>query len=117
MGENSLGTPLTHSINQMFSDTDHLLMHSPSRGFEIDFSLLPHLDNIDEHSGLHFDFSTLLPVEPHMSSSPPGLRNLEMLAFGGSLEIEFEMQHPRLQSSPRSQGAVKQGTRNAKRYP
>ncbi|KAI1438209.1 hypothetical protein GGR50DRAFT_481305 [Xylaria sp. CBS 124048] len=100
-----LGTPLTNSIHQMFSDADHLDMPSPSRSFEIDFSSLPHIDNIDQHSELpHFDFATLLATGPLMPSSPPPLRNGEHLAFGGSLEFEIDSQDIGLSMSPTRRG-------------
>ncbi|KAI8951447.1 hypothetical protein F4801DRAFT_589660 [Xylaria longipes] len=111
MGDSGLGTPLTHSINQMFSDADHLIMPSPSRGFEIDFGSLPHLDNIDQHSGLpHFDFATLLATDSLMPSSPPALRNGELLGFGGSLEFEIEAHSLEFHPSPRRRGGVKHST-------
>ncbi|KAI8625182.1 hypothetical protein F5Y19DRAFT_274381 [Xylariaceae sp. FL1651] len=117
MGDNTLGTPLTHSISQMFSDTDHLVMPSPSRGYEIDFSSLPHIDNIDQHSGLHFDFTTLLSTDPLMASSPPLLQNGEILTFGGSLTFDMDVQNLDLRSIPRDKrremAAVKQETDNA----
>jgi hypothetical protein len=107
MGDSNLATPLTHSIAQMFSDTDHLI-HSPTRGFEIDFTSLPHIDNIDQHDGLsHFDFSTLMPTDTIMPSSPP-LRDGELLVFGGNLEFELETQQFGFQSSPRGKGGAKQ---------
>ncbi|KAI0199360.1 hypothetical protein F4808DRAFT_215353 [Astrocystis sublimbata] len=109
MGDSSLGTPLTHSINQMFSDADHLLMPSPSRGgFEIDFSSLPHLDNIDQATGLpHFDFSALLATDSLMPSSPTAIRNSELLGFGGSLEFDIEAHNLDIYSSPRRRDGVK----------
>ncbi|KAI0865810.1 hypothetical protein F4860DRAFT_266494 [Xylaria cubensis] len=113
MGESGLGTPLTHSISQMFSDTDHLIMPSPSRGFGIDFGSLPHLDNIDQHGGLpHFDFSTLLATDSLMSSSPPALRSGELLGFGGSLEFEIDAHSLEFHPSPRRRGGVKHSTDN-----
>ncbi|KAI2643366.1 hypothetical protein GGS21DRAFT_11942 [Xylaria nigripes] len=106
MGENGLGTPLTHSIHQMFSNTDHLEMPSPSRGFELDFSSLPHIDNIDQHSELsHFDFAALLATGPVMPSSPY-MRSGEILAFGGNLE--FDAQDLEFHLSPRRKTGMKQ---------
>ncbi|KAH8161338.1 hypothetical protein CIB48_g6925 [Xylaria polymorpha] len=111
MGENGLGTPLTHSISQMFSDTDNLIMPSPSRGFEIDFSSLPHIDNIDQHSALsHFDFATLLATDSLMPSSPPALRSGDLLGFGGSLEFEIEAHSLELHPSPHRKGGIKYST-------
>ncbi|KAI0546295.1 hypothetical protein F4679DRAFT_575521 [Xylaria curta] len=108
MGESGLGTPLTHSISQMFSDADHLIMPSPSRGFGIDFGSLPHLDNIDQHGGLpHFDFSTLLATDSLMPSSPPALQSSELLGFGGSLEFEINAHSLEYHASPRRKGGVK----------
>lgn len=94
MGDSSLGTPLTRSINEMFSNADELDIASLSRGYEIDFSSLPHIDSIDQHGELpHFDFATLLGTDSLMPSSPPSLRSGDMLAFGGSLEFDVEF-HP-----------------------
>ncbi|KAI1273824.1 hypothetical protein F5Y07DRAFT_401945 [Xylaria sp. FL0933] len=108
IGDSSLGTPLTRSINEMFSNADDLVMGSLSRGFEIDFSSLPHLDNIDQHSDLpHFDFSTLLATDALMTSSPPALRSGDMLAFGGNLEFDMEF-HP----SPTRKAGAKQSSSN-----
>ncbi|KAI0397340.1 hypothetical protein F5Y17DRAFT_393526 [Xylariaceae sp. FL0594] len=101
MGDNHLTTPLTRSIANMFSDTDHLI-HSPSRGFEIDFASLPHIDNIDQQDTLsHFDFSTLMATDAIMPSSPP-LRDGDLLVFGGNLEFELETQQFEFQPSPRA---------------
>ncbi|KAI0403389.1 hypothetical protein F4802DRAFT_599190 [Xylaria palmicola] len=92
MGESALGTPLTHSIGQMFSDADHLMMHSPSRGFGgLDFSSFPHMDGMEHGDGElpHFDFSALLATDSLMpgSSSPPALRGgADLLGFSGGLE-------------------------------
>ncbi|KAI1359344.1 hypothetical protein F5Y08DRAFT_81208 [Xylaria arbuscula] len=94
MGDSSLGTPLTRSINEMFANADELDIASLSRGYDIDFSSLPHLDNIDQHGELpHFDFATLLGTDSLMPSSPPALRSGDMLAFGGNLEFDMEF-HP-----------------------
>ncbi|KAI0517634.1 hypothetical protein F5B22DRAFT_654844 [Xylaria bambusicola] len=92
MGEHSLGTPLTRSISEMFSNADDLDIAGLSRGYEIDFSSLPHIDNIDQNSELpHFDFATLLATDALMPSSPPALRssNGDLLAFGGNLEFDM----------------------------
>ncbi|KAI0433104.1 hypothetical protein F5Y09DRAFT_339099 [Xylaria sp. FL1042] len=115
MGESSLGTPLTRSINEMFSSADDLVMTGLSRGYEIDFSSLPHIDNIDQHSELpHFDFSTLLATDALMPSSSPALRSCDMLAFGGNLEFEMEF-HP----SPTRKAGTRQSSNNDElaRYP
>ncbi|KAI1825562.1 hypothetical protein F4861DRAFT_182242 [Xylaria intraflava] len=113
MEGSGLGTPLTHSIHQMFSDTDHLDMPSPTRGYEIDFSSLPHIDNIDQHSELaHFDFSTLLTTGPLMPSSPPSLRTGDILSFGGSLEFEIEPQDMDFRLSPYRKNGAKQPANN-----
>ncbi|GAP91413.1 putative GATA transcription factor [Rosellinia necatrix] len=102
IGENGLGTPLTNSISQMFSDTDHLMMPSPSRDFGIDFHSLSHLDVIDQHGDLpQFDFATLLGTDSLMPSSPPALRSGEMLSFGGSLEFDMEQHNLEFRPSPR----------------
>ncbi|KAJ2992526.1 hypothetical protein NUW58_g2137 [Xylaria curta] len=117
MGDGGLGTPLTHSISQMFSDTDHLVMPSPSRGFELDFSSLPHIDNIDQQSGLpHFDFATLLATDSLMPSSPPALRSGDALGFGGSLEFEIDVHNLQFHGSPRRKG-VKRPTNNGEYAP
>ncbi|KAI1111956.1 hypothetical protein F5Y14DRAFT_453549 [Nemania sp. NC0429] len=102
MGDAGLSTPLTHSIAQMFSDTDHLVMPtSPSRGFELDFSSLPHIDNIDQHSEMpQFDFSTLLATDSLMPSSPPVQQGGDLLTFGGSLEFDIEAQNLDFHPSP-----------------
>ncbi|KAI0413676.1 hypothetical protein F5X98DRAFT_279580 [Xylaria grammica] len=107
---NGLGTPLTQSISEMFSNTDDLSMAGLSRGYEIDFSSLPHIDNIDQHSELpHFDFSTLLATDALMPSSPPALRNGDLLAFGGSLEFELDS-HMDFHPSPSRKSGTKQST-------
>ncbi|KAI1191061.1 hypothetical protein F5B17DRAFT_364843 [Nemania serpens] len=114
MGDGGLGTPLTHSIARMFSDTDHLVMPSPSRGFEIDFSSLPHIDNIDQHSEMaQFDFSTLLATDSLMPSSSPAQQSGDLLAFGGNLEFEIEIQNLNFHPSPRHTGGANQSTINS----
>ncbi|KAI1420160.1 hypothetical protein F5Y12DRAFT_153671 [Xylaria sp. FL1777] len=113
MGDSDLGTPLTRSINEMFSNADDLGMASLSRGYEIDFSSLPHIDNIDQHSELpHFDFSTLLATDALMPSSPPALRSGDMLAFGESLEFDMEF-HP----SPTRKGGAKKSANDGEHAP
>ncbi|KAI0914215.1 hypothetical protein F4823DRAFT_558227 [Ustulina deusta] len=108
MGESGLGTPLTQSINEMFSNADDLGMAGLSRGYELDFSSLPHIDNIDQHSELpHFDFATLLATDALLPSSPPALRSGDMLAFGGSLEFDMEFH-----ASPTRKGGAKQSINN-----
>ncbi|KAI0869777.1 hypothetical protein GGS24DRAFT_138867 [Hypoxylon argillaceum] len=109
MGDGGLGTPMTNSITRMFSHTDHLVMPSPSRGYEIDFSALPNLDNIDQHSEMpHFDFATLLATDALMPSSPPTHRSGHMLAFGGGLEFDIDAQSLDFHLSPRRKGDVNQ---------
>ncbi|KAJ8130848.1 hypothetical protein O1611_g2778 [Lasiodiplodia mahajangana] len=113
MGENGLGTPMTNSIAQMFSDTDHLVIPSPSRDFEIDFSALSTLDNIDQNSSIHqFDFATLLATDTLMPSSPPTQRGGDILTFGGSLEFDIEVQSMDFHRSPARKGAVNQSSNN-----
>ncbi|KAI1297520.1 hypothetical protein F5Y03DRAFT_369539 [Xylaria venustula] len=108
LGGSGLGTPLTQSINEMFSHADDLGIASLSRGYEIDFSSLPHIDNIDQHSELaHFDFATLLATDALIPSSPPALRSGDMLAFGGSLEFDMGF-HP----SPTCKAGAKQFLNN-----
>lgn len=108
MGDNGLGTPLTNSISQLFSDTDHLI--GPSRGFELDFNSLSHMDILDENGELpQFDFATLLATDTLMPSSPPSLRSGDMVSFGGHLEFDIES-HTLEFSSPRRRGGVRQIT-------
>ncbi|KAI1125097.1 hypothetical protein F5Y10DRAFT_268438 [Nemania abortiva] len=115
MGESGLGTPMTNSIAQMFSDTDHLIIPSPSRGFEIDFGALPALDNIDQHSGMpHFDFSQLLATDTLMPSSPPTQRGGDILSFGGSLEFDIEVQNLDFDVSPTHKSGVNESSQNGK---
>ncbi|KAI0540195.1 hypothetical protein GGR58DRAFT_511863 [Xylaria digitata] len=110
MEGSGLGTPLTQSISEMFSNTDDLGMVGLPRGYEIDFSSLPHIDNIDQNSELpHFDFATLLATDTLMPSSPPALRSGDMLAFGGSLEFEIDS-HMEFHPSPSHKGGMKQST-------
>jgi hypothetical protein len=114
MGDSGLGTPMTNSITRMFSDTDHLVMPSPSHGYELDFSTLPNLDNIDQHSEMpQFDFATLLGTDTLMPSSPPAQRGGDMLAFGGSLEFDIEVQSLDFHISPRRKGGVNQFLNNS----
>lgn len=107
IGGSNLGTPLSHSLNEMFSNTTH-------HDFDMDFSF----DDMDQHSDLpRFDFSSLLPTDPLMPSSPP-LRNGEMLIFDPNFEFEMgETVHFRFDPSPRSHGGVTQATKNGKHAP
>ncbi|TGJ84909.1 hypothetical protein E0Z10_g3859 [Xylaria hypoxylon] len=117
MGGSGLGTPLTQSISEMFSNTDDLGMAGLSRGYEIDFSSLSHIDNIDHHSDLpHFDFSNLLATDALMPSSPPALRGGDMLAFGGSLEFEIDS-HMGFHQSPTRKSGMKQSTNSGEHAP
>ncbi|KAI1266716.1 hypothetical protein F5Y18DRAFT_364243 [Xylariaceae sp. FL1019] len=84
IGGSHMNSPMSQSISQMMSDGNHLLMHTPTHGFDLDFGSLGPMDNID-HFG-DFDFS-LLNTDPLMPSSPP-LRDGGMMAFGGNLTFD-----------------------------
>ncbi|KAI0150303.1 hypothetical protein GGR57DRAFT_514561 [Xylariaceae sp. FL1272] len=84
IGGSHSNSPMSQSISQMLSDSNHLMLQTPTHGFELDFGSLGQMDNID-HFG-DFDFS-LLNTDPLMPSSPP-LRDGGMMTFGGNLTYD-----------------------------
>ncbi|KAI1818122.1 hypothetical protein GGS20DRAFT_391262 [Poronia punctata] len=100
MGEDGLTTPLTHSIGHMFTSL---------RGFDIDYSSFPNLDNIDQDGVSDFDFSAILPTDPEMPSPPP-IQDEELLIFGRGFQYELAAEQLQLQPSPTGKGSAKQGT-------